>query len=160
MPQQIHAGRVVHPFINVRRREKAPTNFESMQSRNQTTGSLNAETQRTPRSAEENKLCETLRSPRLCVENLRKKTKVSQTVVPMNTDSFQRNDATKSFWTAAGSGAPRRFGNAVPSRKAVSPLRSSLRCASPRQAATAVQNPQIPAAARMGYHSACSRVEE
>ena len=34
---------------------------------------------------------------------------------------------------------PRRFGISVRSRKAVSPLRSSLRCASPRQAATAVQ---------------------
>ena len=40
--------------------------------------------------------------------------------------------ATKSFWTAAGSEAPRRFGNAVSSRKAVSPLLS----------ATAVQNLQ------------------
>jgi hypothetical protein len=36
----------------------------------------------------------------------------------------------KSFWTAAGSGAPRRFGCSIRSRKAVSPLRS----------ATAVQN--------------------
>jgi hypothetical protein len=44
-----------------------------MQSRKQTTGSLNAEMQRTLRIAEENKLCETLRSPRLCVEYLRKK---------------------------------------------------------------------------------------
>src|ERR1017187_7570476 len=32
--------------------------------------------------------------------------------------------ATKSFWTAAGSEAPRRFGSFVRSRKAVSPLRS------------------------------------
>jgi hypothetical protein len=35
---------------------------------------------------------------------------------------------------------PRRFGTQPTVRKAVSPLRSSLRCASPRQAATAVQN--------------------
>ena len=34
---------------------------------------------------------------------------------------------------------PRRFGKQPAVRKAVSPLRSSLRCASPRQAATAVQ---------------------
>jgi hypothetical protein len=31
----------------------------------------------------------------------------------------------KSFWTAAGSEAPRRFGSSILSRKAVSPLRSS-----------------------------------
>jgi hypothetical protein len=37
----------------------------------------------------------------------------------------------KSFWTAAGSEAPRRFGSSVRNQKAVSPLRS----------ATAVQNP-------------------
>jgi hypothetical protein len=67
LPQQIHVGRVVHPLISGRRRQKVPTNFDSMQSRKQTTGSLNAEMQRTPGSAEENKLCETLRSPRLCV---------------------------------------------------------------------------------------------
>jgi hypothetical protein len=30
LPQQIHAGRVVHPSINGRRREKVPTNIESI----------------------------------------------------------------------------------------------------------------------------------
>ena len=43
------------------------------------------------------------------------------------------------FWTAAGSEAPRHFWTPPAVSKAVSPLRSSLRCASPRQAATAVQ---------------------
>jgi hypothetical protein len=33
LPRQIHAGRVVHPSINVRRREKAPTNFDSIHAR-------------------------------------------------------------------------------------------------------------------------------
>jgi hypothetical protein len=33
LPQQIHVGGVVHPLISGRRREKVPTNFESMQSR-------------------------------------------------------------------------------------------------------------------------------
>jgi len=42
--------------------------------------------------------------------------------------------AAKSFWIAAGSEAPRRFGGSIRSRKAVSPLRS----------ATAVQNPRDP----------------
>jgi len=46
--------------------------------------------------------------------------------------------ATTIFWTAAGSEAPRRFWKQPAVRKAVSPLRSSLRCASPRQAATTV----------------------
>jgi hypothetical protein len=70
-----------------------------------------------------------------------------QKFAPMNktfmdsiTDSpdaaFGRNH---NFWTAAGSEAPRRFWRQPAVRKAVSPLRSSLRCASPRQAATAVQ---------------------
>jgi hypothetical protein len=30
LPQQIHVGRVVHPFISGRCREKVPTNFTSI----------------------------------------------------------------------------------------------------------------------------------
>ena len=63
----------------------------------------------------------------------------------------QRSRAvTRSSWTAAGSdlprrsatkaGAPRRFGSSIPSPRAVPPLRSGLRLATPRQAAAAVQN--------------------
>jgi hypothetical protein len=53
----------------------------------------------------------------------------------MDTDYFNAETqrgraATKSFWTAAGSEAPRRFGSSIHNRKAVSPLRF----------ATAVQN--------------------
>jgi hypothetical protein len=29
LPQQIHVGRVVHPLISGRRREKVPSNFKS-----------------------------------------------------------------------------------------------------------------------------------
>jgi hypothetical protein len=49
-----------------------------------------------------------------------------------NAKAQRRRDATQTFWSAAGSEAPRRFGSSVRSRKAVSPLRS----------ATAVQNPR------------------